>query len=160
MSEFKVETQGTIGNTRQDSVITAEELKMKAEVSNSGAIISKVLGASVGTRFLRVAILGTLVLGAASLITGIEQVASAREMGRSQVTQSASSVVDLGTANPELAELPYDELSKNFFGIPATGNQPSRVALVTSNFDYQDDPAELVYDEMSHGFFGIPAAGD
>jgi len=51
-------------------------------------------------------------------------------------------------------------MSHGFFGIPSAGNQPSRVALVISNFDYQDDPAELVYDEMSHGFFGIPAAGD
>jgi hypothetical protein len=59
----------------------------------------------------------------------------------------------------ELAEAPYDEMSKNFIGIPAPTKGPIDASQTyTLPEIFEDDINERVYDEMMRiGFVGIPA---
>lgn len=151
MRETPFRTLETTGNAREHSAIVADRLDLESENNDTRAGIARVLGTGIGTRLIRIIALGALLVGAASLYMSISQRESDSIPVGYQPAQVAAESLDLASAGPDLAELPYDELSKYFFGAgPSDRARP---------FFIDHDAAELPYDELSRNFIGIPIAG-
>ena len=73
MNAPAVQTQGTTGNTHQESMMVKEGLDMNAQTSEARVRISQALGHGLGGKFLRVVTLGALLLGATALYFSISQ---------------------------------------------------------------------------------------
>lgn len=117
---------------------------MKAELKEARLLVSEALGHSVGARLLRVMALGALLVGAAALYFSVSQ----GEAGNQSASITSPSGEVSASMAEDLAELPYDDLTNNFFGIAASGGQIPA---------YEEfDPAEWPYDELSKNFLGIP----
>ena len=102
---------------------------MKAEIRTARARISEVLGNSIGTRFFRAAALGALLVGAATLFSSISQGEAGSQATSIETHQAAPAEVYMAYEDPDVAERPYDELTRNFFGASASGE----VAAATCN---------------------------
>lgn len=134
-----VQSQGTTGDTFQELMIGKEGLEMKADMEETNGQLFNALGSSVGARLFRVAALGALLVGAAALYSTMSQGEARSQPPSSETSQVSAATVYLTAEEHDLAELPYDELTRNFFG---TGS-PSRATL---SIDQRFPPGALTED--------------
>jgi hypothetical protein len=120
--------------------------------------ISEKLPNRLATKIFRGLALGALLVAATLLYSSMSQDEARSPSASSETTRALQAPVHMGPEDPEVAEMPYDDLLKSFIGVPASGNEATEVADADKLPEmFEEDANERVYDELMKSFVGIPA---
>jgi hypothetical protein len=155
-----VQTQSEARETHQRVFQLKEGFAMMLTMGtkNLKVWISENLRTRLGTKLLRGLALGALLVAATLLYSSMSQDEARSPSASGETTRALQAPVYMGPEDPEVAEMPYDDLLKSFIGVPASGNE----AIEGTHVDklpeiFEEDANERVYDELMKSFVGIPA---
>jgi hypothetical protein len=94
-------------------------MMMTMGTKNLKVWISEKLPTRLGTKLFRGLALGALLVAATLLYISMIQGEARSPSASGKATWALQAPVYMGPEDPEVAEMPYDELSKNFIGIPS-----------------------------------------
>jgi hypothetical protein len=155
-----IQTQSEAKETYQRVFQLKEEFAMMLPMAtkNLKMWITENLGTRLGSKLLRGLALGALLVAATLLYISMIQGEARSPSASSETTWALQAPVYMGPEDPEVAEMPYDDLLKSFIGVPASGNEAIEVTHTDKLPEiFEEDANERVYDELMKSFVGIPA---
>jgi hypothetical protein len=133
-------------------------MMMTTGTKNLKMWITENLPTRLGTKLFRGLALGALLVAATLLYFSMIQGEARSPSASGETTWTLRAPVYMGPEDPEVAEMPYDDLLKSFIGVPASGNEATKVTHTDKLPEiFEEDANERVYDELMKSFVGIPA---
>jgi hypothetical protein len=142
-----VNPQGATWDTFQESKIGEAGLDIKAQTRDATLRRSQALGHSVGARFLRVVVLGGLVVATTALYFSVSQ----GDAGNQPASIKPPSREVAASIAEAVAELPYEELIRNFFGIALAVQAPAPEPRTNPEWERFALRSELIRDDQAMG---------